>query len=193
MEPRVYREFERICSERNIRGSVLEIGALPDDSSLLTMKSLSGATLKVGINLEGPSTYKDFSILKGDANAMTCFQDEQFDAVLCNAVLEHDRFFWKTLSEIRRVTKSGGLIIIGTPGFRTYALERSLRGSLALIPFFGRYFRAATLTLSVHNYPGDYYRFSPQAFRDVFFEGLEEVSIHSIMIPPRIIGCAVKR
>ena len=192
MEPRVYKEFERICSGRNIRGHVLEIGAVPDDSSLLSMKALSGVTKKVGINLDGPYTYKDFSILQGNANAMTCFQNGQFDAVLCNAVLEHDRFFWKTLSEIRRVTKSGGLIVIGTPGFRTYALERYIRGCLSFIPFFRRYFGGATVTLCVHNYPGDYYRFSPQTFREVFFAGLSEVSIYSIMVPPRIIGCAVK-
>jgi hypothetical protein len=43
-------------------------------------------------------------------------------------------------------------------------------------------------TLWVHNFPGDYYRFSIQAFKDVIFEGMKDVKVYSILIPPRIIG-----
>ena len=66
---------------------------------------------------------------------------------------------------------------------------------LRRIPFFGTPVRrrlehlfASTLTLHVHNYPGDYYRFSPQAFREVFFEGMQDVEIFPLLTPPRIIG-----
>lgn len=175
-------------------GRVLEVGATPDDSSLLNMNCLRGAKSKVGINLDGPSKYGDFEILKGNANAMTCFEDESFETVLCNATLEHDRYFWKTIAEIKRVTKSGGLIVIGTPGYSVLHKEKDFKG------FMKKHFRskrfewirASTLTLNVHNYPGDYYRFSEQAFRDVIFEGLKDVEIRSIMVPPRIIGAGVK-
>jgi hypothetical protein len=64
MEKRVFQEFEKICSPREIRGSVLEVGATPDDSSLLNMKSLQNAAEKIGINPDGPYTYKDFIIIK---------------------------------------------------------------------------------------------------------------------------------
>src|SRR5262245_31372980 len=100
MHPRTFKEFERICSTRRAGGRVLEIGAVPADYSLLCMKSIASATEKIGINLDGPYEYQDFTILKGNANAMDCFSDGQFDTVLCNAVLEHDPFFWKTLAEI---------------------------------------------------------------------------------------------
>src|SRR5882757_9510429 len=113
MHPLMYQEYERICTERPIRGSVLEVGAVPSDLSLLGMKSLQHASSKIGIDLDGPHEYRDFKIVKGNANSMDCFQDNQFDAVLCNAVLEHDKYFWKTLQEIKRVTKPGGLIVIG--------------------------------------------------------------------------------
>jgi hypothetical protein len=44
----------------------------------------------------------------------------------------------------------------------------------------------------MHYYPGDYYRFSPQAFKEVFFEGMDAVEIRIILSPPRIIGWGIK-
>ena len=73
---------------------------------------------------------------------MAFFPDQRFDVVLCNAVLEHDRFFWETLAEIRRVTRAGGLVVIGTPGFRDLPYENkaspSARQTIALFPASGR-------------------------------------------------------
>ena len=57
MLPRVYLEFEQICTKRGAGGAVLEVGAIPSDSSLLCMKSLKNATEKIGINLDGPYEY----------------------------------------------------------------------------------------------------------------------------------------
>jgi hypothetical protein len=90
MHSRIYQEFERICTERPIRGSVLEVGATATDECLLDMKSLHQASEKIGIDLTGPHETKGYKILKGNSNSMDCFQDNRFDAVLCNAVLEHD-------------------------------------------------------------------------------------------------------
>jgi hypothetical protein len=52
---------------------------------------------------------------------------------------------------------------------------------------------ASTLTLRTHQYPGDYYRFSPQAMVEVFFQGLHDVQVQSLMVPPRVIGGGIKR
>jgi len=188
MHPRVYEEFEHIVAARNIRGAVLEVGALPDDTSLLNMASLRHATEKIGLNLEGPSSYRDFHVIQGDAHAMTCFADSRFDAVLCNAVLEHDPCFWKTLAEIRRVTRSGGLLVIGAPGYATLPYPRWARR------IFGRMLplSQSTPTIPVHNYPGDYYRFSEQAFREVLLAGMRDVEIRSVLVPPRLIGLGIK-
>jgi len=193
MEKRVFQEFEKICSAREIRGSVLEVGATPEDSSLLNMKSLQKAVEKIGINLDGPYTYKGFFVIKGNANAMSSFEEGRFDAVLCNSVFEHDKFFWKTLDEIKRVTKSGGLIVLGAPGYRVSKTERYFHGFFKRIPFLSHFFWAkSTITLCMHYYPGDYYRFSPQAFKEVFFEGMDAVEIRIILSPPRIIGWGIK-
>ena len=197
MHPAIFAEFDKICQTRSLRGTVLEIGATPDDSTLLNLPALAGASRKIGINQAGNSNFKDFKILAIDANDMSCFADQSFDTVLCNAVLEHDPFFWKTLAEIRRVVRVGGLVVIGTPGYGEWRFEKKVRRGLArLARLFKRPagwpLQHATLTLSVHTFPGDYYRFSEQTFREVFFEGFNEVEIRSVLFPPRIIGAGIR-
>lgn len=200
MNPRIYQEFERVCSARNINGSVLEIGAVPSRMSLLCMKSLENATEKIGINLDGPHQFRDFRIHKGNANSMDMFADDRFDVVLSNAVLEHDRHFWKTIAEIRRVTKPGGFVMIGAPGYKYYRAEKykSVLEKIPLVCRLKRFrylnpFFSTTVTVHVHNYPGDYYRFSPQAFEEVFFEGFDHVEVRALMLPPRIVGFGTKK
>ena len=193
----IFQEFEKICLVKNIRGRVLEIGATPDDSSLLNMKALSNATEKIGLNIDGPYKYRDFSIIQGNANSMTCFQDGSFDLVLCSSVLEHDKYFWKTLGEMKRVTKSGGLLMIGVPGYGSFPGEKYVLGVIKIIvrlwPKINSSFLAnSAITLRPHNYPEDYYRFSPQAFKDIFFEDMVDVEIRTVMHPPRVIGFGIK-
>jgi len=198
MHPNQFQAFERICAERGAGGSVLEIGAVPSPDSLLCLKSLGAATRKVGINLDGPSTYRDFAILKANSNDLSCFRDGEFDTVLCNAVLEHDLMFWRSLEEMRRVTRTGGLIIIGVPGFiasrpsRWRAWISRSRFIRVMFPPGSESFLASTPVLQVHDYPSDYYRFSPQAVVELFMRGMKDVQVFSHMRPPRIIGSGIK-
>jgi ubiquinone/menaquinone biosynthesis C-methylase UbiE len=122
---------------------VLEIGTVPADNSLLCVKSLASASEKVGINLNEPYYFKDITIHKGNSNAMDLFEDERFDLVLCNAMLEHDPFFWQTIDEIKRVSKPGGIVGIGTPGFKTTRIDK-LQTFLEKVPIF------RTLARNVH-------------------------------------------
>lgn len=197
MHKTVFEKFEEICSGLHIRGSVLEVGATPDDTSLLNMKALDAAAEKIGLNLDGPHHYGNFQIIRGNANAMTCFEDNRFDVVLCNSVLEHDRCFWKTLSEITRVTRSGGIVVIGAPGYGPFPGNKFVLGMAHLLSrVFPRVMAAfpvnSAITLKLHSYPADYYRFSEQAFRDVILAGMERVEVWSIMSPPRWIGLGIK-
>ena len=192
MGPVVFKEFERVCSERKVTGSVLEIGALPRHNTLLNMECLRGAKERIGINLLEPSEYEDIKILQCNANRMDCFEDEKFDLVLCNAVLEHDKHFWLSIAEIKRVTKSGGMVVICGPGYKKFRWERRfLRHTLRLIPGM-RGLSRCTLVTRVHNAPGDYYRYSEQAVREMFFEGMKDVKVHSMLIPPRVFGVGIK-
>lgn len=193
-----FQAFERICAERGAGGSVLEIGAVPSDDTLLCLRSLGAASRKVGINLDGPSTFRDFGILKADANDLGCFRDGEFDTVLCNAVLEHDPCFWKSIEEMRRVTRAGGLIVIGVPGFVETPPARWLAW-MDRTPFVRLLFRrrresclASTPVLGIHNFPSDHYRFSARAVAEVLMGGLKDVRVFSHMRPPRIIGSGIK-
>ena len=49
----------------------------------------------------------------------------------------------------------------------------------------------ATHPYRVH-YSFDYYRFSEQAVREVFFEGMRRVRVKPVMFPPRIFGHGYK-
>lgn len=199
MHPIIFNAFERICSERGAAGRVLEVGATPTQRTLLCMKSLHKATEKIGINLKGPYNFRDFVIVQGNANRMDCFPDRSFDVVLSNATVEHDKYFWKTIAEIQRVVKKEGLIVIGAPGYTDSKLERSVR-KLSRLPLLRRLqnhrlydaLSSATITYKVHEFPGDFYRFSLQAFKEVFFENCHDVKLETAMWPPRIIGSGRK-
>jgi SAM-dependent methyltransferase len=177
---------------------VLEVGAVPSDDTLLCLPALAGAKSKIGINLEGPCRHRDFEILRADANSLSCFPDESFDTLLCNSVLEHDKFFWKSAKEMRRVTRPGGLIVIGVPGFSNLPVEPTASRLARILSKLGISkavldpMDASTLTLRTHSFPEDFYRFSPQAVSEVLLEGLEDKELLTVMLPPRIVGVGVK-
>lgn len=195
MHPTVYRVFEEVCAPAGIQGPVLEVGAVPGGDGLLNMACLRHVPERVGLNLEGADC-GEYQIIQGNANEMTAFADGRFAAVLCNATLEHDRAFWKTVAEIHRVTAPGGLIVIGVPSYSGMGLvDIAAPGSLLrrIIQYYskGTYadvMLASAVTLGVHNYPGDYYRFSEQAAREVFMDGLTAVQTRLVMTPPRVIA-----
>ena len=116
MHKTIYQAFSDICSDWNTSGAVLEIGAMPSKKSLLNMPALENASEKIGLNLDGPHDYAGFQIVKGAVNNMECFEDNRFDLVLCNAVLEHNPFFWVTFAEAARVLSPGGFLVIVAPG-----------------------------------------------------------------------------
>lgn len=194
MDPKIYEEYEKICKEKcRNKKNVLEIGSIPGEKSLLNMEVLKNK-YKVGINLKSFKTY-DFNLLKSNANNLG-IKDQTFDIVMCNAVLEHDKFFWKTISEIKRVTKSGGIIIIGVPGFVKKSESKSkivrvLKSQMKKILPLDIIFHS-TLTFKFHPSPGDYYRFSEDVIKEVFFSDLKKVQIKSISIPPRLLGYGIK-
>lgn len=60
--------------------------------------------------------YADYSVQT--CTALKLYEDDSFDVTVCSEVLEHIKEYSKessALEEIRRVTKSDGIIILGTP------------------------------------------------------------------------------
>ena len=114
----------------------------------------------------------------------------QFFATLCSNT---PRGSGLTLEEIRRVAKAGAVIAIGTPGFTDQTPAR-IHPMIRLFRLLGRLCMELarwSAVLPIHDYPGDYYRFSVQAFREVFLAGLDRVEIQTLLTPPRIIGVGV--
>ena len=188
----MFASFDRICRTRRVAGRVLEIGARPSADTLLCLPAIASASERVGLDLDGPHEWRGMTILAGDANRMTQFADGSFDAVLTNSVLEHDARFWLTLAEIQRVLKPDGQVVIGVPGYGG-SDSRPLRRLIGLSRFLPGFsadagsLRASCLTLSVHNAPGDFYRFSEQAIRRIFLAGYDDIGVECVLNPPRFI------
>lgn len=95
---------------------------------------------------------KDVDIVMNAHDIPTRFMENSFDTVICMDMLEHDDRFWITLSAINFVLKPGGFLWIVMP----------------------------TIDFPIHNHPGDYWRATEQAFRDVFFKGYDILSMEKV-------------
>jgi len=171
------RRYHTIIRRAGIRPKrALEVGGLMGDDSLLRFPELAQAE-RYCLNLVEMPSDGEITAITGNANDMRdVFEDDRFDLVVSSATLEHDKRFWLSVAEMRRVLRPGGLLIISVPGY-VKDPERDQ----------GR----ATHTYRVH-YSFDYYRFSEQAVREVFFEGMRRVRVKPVMFPPRIFGHGYK-
>jgi SAM-dependent methyltransferase len=171
------RRYHTIIQRTGVRPEkALEVGGLMGADSLLRFPELAGAE-RYCLNLVDMPSEDGITAVTGNANDMRdVFKDNLFDLILCSATLEHDKRFWLSVNEMKRVLKPGGLLIISVPGY-VQDPERDQ----------GR----ATHTYRVH-YRFDYYRFSEQAVREVFFEGMTRVRVKPVMFPPRIFGQGYK-
>lgn len=162
MSPKIFSAFEAaIAKHRRPDGynDVLEVGATP--YSILTCSSLTGAR-KVALNLafsDSDVFPPDIQKTIGNSNKFD-FPDASFDLVVSVSVLEHDRWFWRSIPEMRRILRPGGHLMIGVPGFIKHPLD----------------FLRTTFTYKRHGYAynADFYRFSEQAVLEVLLEGFAE-------------------
>jgi len=95
------------------------------------------------------------------------FRDEFFSTVLCLETLEHVDYPLKVIGEIHRVLRYSGKFIFSTPFFH-----------------------------EIHEYPSDYWRFTPQCWDEVLLRdfGYREVkqSPPKAMTPRYVMGYAIK-
>ncbi len=211
MHRAVYEEFERLLEVYPPGGAnILELGAPAKlKGSLLNAVSLRNPAIKcVGVNLQVPEDLDPalpFEMVRGNANNLSMFEDESFDSVITNAMLEHDRAFWLTLAEVRRVLRPGGYFYVGVPGYK--GTQNAFQSALFRLGS-SRYKKPrflkpllkgvsgsrlmGTPTYMFHLGPHDYWRFSPQAVRRVFLEGMECLSLSEVLTPIRIVAVGRK-
>lgn len=164
MSPRVFDTFADIVRQR-LAGqrltAALEVGA--GSWTLLAIREFSSAR-RVALNLAFTKSSPELEACEcivGNANEMG-FPSDSFDCVLSSSSLEHDKYFWKSAAEIRRVLKPGGMAVIGVPIYMSLPTDKD----------------HTTVTYARHGlaYNADFYRFSEQAVREVIFEGYSEVT-----------------
>ena len=164
MSPDVFNTFANVVSSRlsgRPLASVLEIGA--GAQTLLAIDHF-GSARRVAFNMRFDKISAELEkteLVIGNSNTLE-FPDETFDCVLSCSTLEHDKYFWKSIAETKRVLKSGGFFIVGVPIYMTLPTDKDF----------------TTQTYARHGlaYNADFYRYSEQAVREVFFEGYSEVT-----------------
>jgi SAM-dependent methyltransferase len=164
MSPAVFECFAKIVSrrlpeDRPLRA--LEVGA--GGWTLLSIPTFDTGT-RIALNLRFDRITDQLARTEriiGNGNHLP-FADGSFDCVMSCSALEHDRYFWRSTREVLRVLRSGGYFVAGVPIYMTLPNDKD----------------HTTLTYARHGqaYNADYYRFSEQAVREVFFEGYAEVT-----------------
>ena len=164
MSPEVFASFTAIVGRR-LPGShalaALEVGAAA--WTLLSMPRFDHGP-RVALNLRFDRATEHLartSRVIADGNRLP-FPDATFDCVLSCSTLEHDRYFWRSTREVLRVLRPGGHFVVGVPIYMTLPTDKD----------------RSTSTYARHGlaYDADYYRFSEQAVREVFFEGYSAVT-----------------
>lgn len=194
MHEAVHAEFARLIDALPPPRRVLEVGISQDARPLLDLPALASSD-RVGLGLDPPASCLGVRLLTCDAHDMGVLESESFDLILCNSMLEHDPEFWRSLSEMRRLLAPGGHLVLGVPAFGAMGTgsrgwRRWLAASLMGQPLAA--LRASSLTLGLHGFPDDFYRFSASAMAKVLLAGLTPVSIQQVMSPCRLIGLAKK-
>lgn len=164
MSPAVFDCFASIAHRRLPEGrplTALEVGA--GGWTLLSIPLFDSGT-RIALNRSFSKITDQLAntqMMIGDGNHLP-FPDETFDCVMSCSVLEHDRYFWRSTREVHRVLKPGGIFIAGVPIYMTLPTDKE----------------HTTLTYARHGlaYNADYYRFSEQAVREVFFENYTQVT-----------------
>lgn len=190
MHPRVNDTYQKLAQKYEMKGPFLEIGAGSNDDSILSSGYFQGKPERLATNLSDkvfdnePDNAAKIQFIRCNANDMRAvFTDGQFGTVLCNAVIEHDKYFWRSLDEMKRVLAPGGILAIGAPG---YIARNQLKDSPVsdTLP-------KATITFDLHSAP-DYWRFSRMAFKEVICEGLEFLELCIVGRVPILIAVARK-
>jgi SAM-dependent methyltransferase len=191
MHPEIRRAIAGIIAGLPAPRRVIEIGQDRDHPSLIELPELSSAPDRVAVGLSAGGDHPGITYICCNAHDLSFLPSASFDLLLSNAMLEHDRYFWRSLAEMRRLTRSGGHVVIGVPGFG--AMSGHKRGWRGLVERWvtGRSrdeTAAASPTLGFHGFPDDYYRFSESAMEEVLLEGFRDRRVFQLLYPPRLIG-----
>ncbi len=120
----------------NSLGKFLVIGCGSKDD----MSVLPGNSHAVGVDISEEAVnisskkYPQYKFFVADASSLP-FEDNTFDNIVCSEVIEHVALREKTFSEIKRVLKDGGVLIMTTPNYlSSWGLVRKIAGIILKKP-----------------------------------------------------------
>jgi len=188
MHPRVNATYQKFAEKYEMKGPFLEIGVGNKDAAILSGSYFLGKPDRFATNLSEKEINQEegeqIQFVRCNSNDMKgVFADGQFNTILSNAVIEHDKYFWRSLDELKRILAPGGILAIGAPAYvpRKQLKEDINNDKLA----------KATITLDMHSAP-DYWRFSRMAFKEVICEGLELLEMTVVLRIPILVAVARK-
>jgi predicted SAM-dependent methyltransferase len=115
-----------------------------------SLKDVASYSEYIGIDIKEG---KNVDVVLNAHDISKRFNKESFDIVSCSSMLNSDPEFWVSIENMRKVLKKHGLLLITVPGINFRSLE---------------------------NYPTDYYRFTIDVFKDLFFKGMEVLDIQNV-------------
>lgn len=184
---RIAREAVGLADAFQASGPYLEIASGAGAHTVLSHARFANA-LRFSLSKKDKKADDGIQAKVGDPNNMRAiFAAGQFGTVFWINALAHDTHFWRTVDEIKRVLKPGGTLIVVTPCFN----KSTAQGGVTVSGPKGNAIADATLTYRIHDAP-DYWRISPQAVRDVIFDGFEVLDLKTLMMPPRIFAVGRK-
>jgi len=159
----VIKEYVKIFSESfDIPETVYEFGALqvPDQIGYADLRIFFSGKEFIGCDMrEGPGVDKILNLHDID------LPDNSVGTVLCLDTLEHVEYPHKALSEIHRILKPGGIVLI-----------------------------SSVMECPIHDYPYDYWRFTPESFRSLLkdFDMFFVDSAGKKLFPHAVVGIGIK-
>ena len=187
---RMVAEFRRLVERHAPQGPFLELGLADAEDCAVAGELYAGAARHaVGQALQSGTTPDGIVLHQGELGELAGrFTDGQFNTVLWNDAIVHDRCFWRTLEIIRRLLAPDGVVIFSVPGFSRAANQ----AGVTVAGPKGQPIPDTTPTYRIHASP-DFWRISPQAMRHVVLDGYEVRDVRVSSMPPRIFGVGVKR
>ena len=188
MHPKVNEAFQKLAEKYELNAPFLEIGVTDRDSAILSGEYFQNKLERFATNLTEQEILEAdetaIHLVRCNSNNMAgVFDDGHFNTILSNNVIENDKYFWRSLDEMKRILAPGGILVIGAPA---YVPSKTLKFGIE-----NAQLNRATITMDVQ--PGsDYWRFSRLAFGEVLCEGLEILELTVTGRVPMMIAVARK-
>lgn len=110
----IFEYFKELNNSMSLQNKTLLHVAPEKQLSLILESRFKLKVTRIDYRAKGYRFVYDKSVVHGDLQQLQ-YEDEHFDMVICNHVLEHVEDDNKAISEIRRVLKKGGFAILQVP------------------------------------------------------------------------------